>query len=194
MIKRRPSIRLAGMAFLTLSGFLLAGPPAPDNQRENVPADRGWIGIMLEDSQPRGPRVVDVFPGGPAAFGGVHLGDVLIRIGGASVTSAAEATSALERLAPRQQKTITVERRGKSLELKLIPDSLAEFRGRYVSEMMRRDPRHPKYAEHPGISGSDMSIELVRRLFEQHERLERSLNDVLKELHELRRELRTLKK
>jgi hypothetical protein len=73
-------------------------------------------------------------------------------------------------------------------------DSLAEFRERYINEMMRRDPRHPKYAAHPGISDSDMSAEVVRRLFEQHERMERTLHDVLKELHELRQEVRALKK
>jgi membrane-associated protease RseP (regulator of RpoE activity) len=210
-------MKIATLGLLTACGLLLSevGPPFSSSQRRsdskaptrvamqesstkapetNAQPDRGWIGVMLEDSNGQGARVVDVFPGGPAAFAGVRKGDILTRIGGASVTSAADATSAVERLAPRQQTTMTIDRRGKTLELKLNPESLADFRERYITEMMRRDPRHPKYAEHPGISESDMQAEVVRRLFEQHERLERSLNEVLKELHELRQEVRALKK
>jgi len=160
----------------------------------DAPADRGWIGVMLEDSKGQGARVVDLFPGGPAAFARVRAGDVVTKIGGTPVSSAADATTAVEQLTPRQQVTITVDRRGKPVELKVQVDSLADFRERYINEMMRRDPRHPKYAAHPGISDSDMSAEVVRRLFEQHERLERSLHEVLKELHELRQEVRALKK
>ena len=167
---------------------------APEGKPTDAAADRGWIGVMLEDAKGQGVRVVDVFPGGPAAFGRVRAGDVVTKVGGTPVSSAADATTAVERLAPGQQAIVTVERRGKPVELKVQVDSLADFRERYINEMMRRDPRHPKYAAHPGVSDSDMSAEVVRRLFEQHERMERSLHEVLKELHELRQEVRALKK
>jgi predicted metalloprotease with PDZ domain len=149
---------------------------------------------MLEDANGQGARVVNVFPAGPAAVARLRTGDVVARVGDKLVSSAADATSAIEQLTPGQDATITVDRRGKSVELKVHVESHAEFRQRYINEMMRRDPRHPKYAEHPGVSEADMSAEVVRRLFEQHERLERSLNEVLKELHELRKEVNALKK
>jgi membrane-associated protease RseP (regulator of RpoE activity) len=174
--------------------LVVAMQQAAEGKPSDAAADRGWIGIMLEDANGQGARVVDVFPGGPAAFARVRGGDVVTKIGGTPVSSAADATAAVERLTPRQQAAITVNRRGKPVELKVQVDSLADFRERYVGEMMRRDPRHPKYAAHPGISDSDMSAEVVRRLFEQHERMERTLHDVLKELHELRQEVRALKK
>ncbi len=210
------STKLVGIAFLALSCFLLAGPQLPSKSRQqradgtvavamqepsgqaterkrDARPDHGWIGVMLQDDQGHA-RVADVFPAGPAAFAGVRAGDVVTAVAGATVSSAADATSAIERLAPRQQTTISIERHGKTRELKVIPDSLAEFRDRFVNEMMHRDPRHPKYGEHPGVSATDMQAEVIRRLFEQHERLERGLNEVLKELHELRQEVRALKK
>jgi membrane-associated protease RseP (regulator of RpoE activity) len=220
MLKPTRSFWILGIGFVAAGGLLLADsrPPVPAPARSgdaktplvvalqqpatqaaegkpaDAAADRGWIGVMLEDANGQGARVVDVFPGGPAAFARVRGGDVVTKIGGTPVSSAADATTAVERLAPRQQATIVVNRRGKPVELKVQVDSLTDFRERYVNEMMRRDPRHPKYAAHPGISESDMSAEVVRRLFEQHERMERSLHEVLKELHELRQEVRALKK
>jgi membrane-associated protease RseP (regulator of RpoE activity) len=167
--------------------------PRTQDGKEAVP-DRGWIGLMLEDSNGQGAKVVNVFPGGPAAFAGVRAGDVVTRIGGTSVASAAAATTAIEQIAPHQQSAITVERKGRTLELKVPVDSLNDFRGRYINEMVHRDPRHPKYAAHPGISETDMSAEVVRRLFEQHERMERALNELTKEVHELRQEVRALRK
>jgi len=217
MLKATP-IRFAALGLLTVCGLLLADsrPPAsaprPSTdakapvaiamQQEpasrapegNAQPDRGWIGVMLEDHQGQGARVVEVFPAGPAAFGGVRAGDILTRVGQTQVTSAVAASAAIEQATPKQEIALTVERHGKSVELKVQVDSMGEFRGRYIQEMLRRDPRHPKYATHAGISESDMQAEVVRRLFEQHERLERTLNEVLKEVHELRQEVRALKK
>ncbi len=219
MLKATLPIKIAALGLLAAGGLLLAGsrPPASGPQRavdpkapvvlarqepakasEGKPADatpdRGWIGLMLEDNKGQGARVVDVFPAGPAAFGGVRAGDVITRIGQTQVSMAATATTAIEQATPRQPISVTVERRGRSVELKVVVDSLAEFRERYINEMVRRDPRHPKYAAQPGVSESDISAEVVRRLFEQHERLERTLHEVLKEVHELRQEVRALKK
>ena len=39
--------------------------PSPD---ESAEADRGWMGLMVEEAAGDGLRVKDVFPGGPAAF------------------------------------------------------------------------------------------------------------------------------
>ncbi|HXY34767.1 MAG TPA: PDZ domain-containing protein [Planctomycetaceae bacterium] len=216
-MKLAAPVKLAGLGALTVCGLLLAdsqrtgpAPQAPTNAKPpivvamqepaakpaegNAAPDRGWIGLMLEDASGQGARVVDVFPGGPAAVARVRPGDVITRVGQTAVTSAAAAASAVEEAAPRQQIALTVDRKGKSVELKVAVDSMADFRERYITEMMRRDPRHPKYAAHPGISEADMQAEVVRRLFEQHERLERALNEVLKEVHELRQEVRALKK
>lgn len=222
MLKLVQSVCLTGTGLLAIGAFLSAGSSPSSSQtrtpqrlvetksplvvamqesetkiekpRGDATTDRGWIGVMLEDNKGQGSRIIDVFPAGPAAFAGVRVGDVLVRVGDTVVDSHAAATAAIEGVAPGKQTSLTIERRGKTLELKVKVESLAEFRAHYVTEMMRRDPRSHTYARHHGVSEADMSAELVRRLFEQHERLERSLHEVLKEVRELRQEVRALKK
>jgi membrane-associated protease RseP (regulator of RpoE activity) len=217
MLKLMQSLGVAGVGLLAATALLRAGSPqsGPSTPASPPPAarmvvamqeqaaqtppktaepDHGWIGLMLTDSKGQGARVVDIFPAGPAAFAGIHVGDVLTRVGDTAVTSHESASAAIERLTPRQPVTVTVDRDGHAVEVKVKVDSLSEFRQRYVYEMLHRDPRHPQYGTHPGVSESDMSAEVVRRLFEQHERLERTLHEVLKEVHELRQEVRALKK
>ena len=164
--------------------------PTPRRALANI----GWIGVSLENAKGQEVRVKDVFPGGPAAFARVRAGDVLLKIADANVDSRDAAEAAIERLVPRRQTSLTIRRQGKAVELKITPDSLAEFREHYISEMMRRDPRDPKYGQHHGVSEADMSVELVRRLFEQHQRLETTLNALTREIQALRKEVRALQK
>jgi membrane-associated protease RseP (regulator of RpoE activity) len=154
----------------------------------------GWIGVMLEDAKGQEIRVKNVFPGGPGAFAGVRAGDVLLKIGSANIDSRDAAEAAIKRLVPRRATILTIRRQGKAVELKITPDSLADFREHYVGEMMRRDPRDPKYAERHGVSEADMHIELIRRLFEQHHRMESSLLELTREIQALRKEVRALQK
>jgi prefoldin subunit 5 len=171
-----------------------AGAASQESASRSFLSNMGWIGVMVKDAKPTGAHVDAVFPGGPAAFAGVRVGDVLVRIGTTDVHSTQEAEAAIERLTPQQQTVLTVERNRKTAELKVIPGSLAEFQQEYVKEMLRRDPRDPKYAKHHGVSQADMSAELVRRLFEQNERLDRSLNEIAKEVHALRKQVAALQK
>jgi predicted metalloprotease with PDZ domain len=157
-------------------------------------ANSGWIGVSLEDAKGQEVLVKDVFPAGPAAFAGVRAGDVLLKVEGAPVDSRDTAQAAIERLVPQRQSSLTVGRKGKAVELKVIPDSLAEFRQRYIGEMLRRDPRDPKYGQRHGVSDADMHVELIRRLFEQHQRLESSLHELTQEVQALRKEVRALQK
>jgi len=155
-------------------------------------ASMSWVGVMLEDHE--GVRVKAVFPAGPAAFAGVHVGDVLLKVDTTNVDSTNAAEAAIERLAPGQAITLTIRRHGKAVELKVTPDSLEEFRKRYTGEMLRRDPRDPRYGQHHGVSDADLQVEVVRRLFEQHERLETTLLELKSEIQALRKEVRALQK
>ena len=209
------TIYLAAAAILVIGTYLLAQGNRQPSERASAPrvlamqqaqtesqtnpsgsslSKAGWIGVMLEDVKGGNVRVKDVFPGGPAAFAGVRAGDVLVKIGGANVDSKDKAEAAVERLVPRRQAPLTVRRHGKTVELKITPDSLADFRERYVKEMVRRDPRDPKYGQFHGVSEADMSVEVIRRLFEQHQRMETALNDVTRELQALRKEVHALQK
>jgi len=215
MLKPFPMICLATAAIPLAGAFLLAQgagertpprstpvvlamqesrPAAQESAAHSPVASAGWIGVILQDNQGHGARVEAVFPGGPAAFSGVRVGDVLVRIGSTDVNSSQDAQTAIERLTPQKQTELSVQRSRKTAELKVIPGSLADFRQDYVGEMLRRDPRDPKYGMHHGVSEADMTAEVVRRLFEQNERLARSLNDVANEVHALRKQVAALQK
>ncbi len=185
-----PDVRLSSPVLIAMQASRpAASQPAPHLPLSNV----GWIGVMLDENKAQGVRVTSVFPGGPAALAGVRVGDILLRVADVDLVSTQNAEAAIERLVPQKRASLKVMRAGRAVELKVIPGSLAEFKQDYINEMMRRDPRDPKYGMHHGISEADIQAELVRRLFEQHERLDRSLHEVLKELQALRQEVATLK-
>jgi hypothetical protein len=167
--------------------------PSEAPKRPTV-SQAGWIGVVLDEHKGEGVRVKSVFPAGPAAFAGVREGDILVRIGDANLDSTASAEAAIERLVPGRRSLLTIQRRGKTVELKITPDSLADFRQHYLSEMLRRDPRDPRFGQLHGVSEADMSVEVVRRLFEQHQRLETTLIELTKEIDALRKEVRALRK
>jgi len=157
--------------------------------REPVSAS-GWIGVMLEHKKGEGIRIVNVFPGGPAAFAGARAGDVLEKIGATTPASIEAAIETIERTAPKQPLSLTVRRDGKPLELKATVGNLMEFHGHYANEMLRRDPRDPNFGLQHGVTEADMSVEVVRRIFEQNQRTDTTLQLILEELHALRKELR----
>jgi len=215
MLRPFTTICLTAAAIVVIGAYLLAqsgrqpgaAPSAPlvlamqepsATAQEKPPtsplANAGWIGLMLEDNNGHGVRVASVFPGGPAAFAGVRAGDDLLKVGSTNIDSRNAAETAIEGLVPKRATSVTVHRHGKAVELRITPKSLAEFRERYISEMLRRDPRDPKYGERHGVSEADMHVELVRRLFEQHQRLETTLIELTKEIQALRKEVRALQK
>lgn len=169
-------------------------PASPKEGARAAASDAGWVGTMLEEVPGEGVRVVNVFPGGPAAFAGLRTGDVLVKIGETSANSLSVATGAIEKLAPGKQTTLSVKRKGKAFDLKVTAGSLNEFHARYTAEMLRRDPRDPNFHHQHGVSEADMSVELVRRLFEQNHRLELKLQAVLDEVQALRKEVRESRK
>ncbi len=153
-------------------------------------ADRGWIGLMVEEDAEHAIRVADVFPGGPSAFASIRQGDVLLEVAGTKIRSEKQLAETVEKLKPGQDMVVIVQRGERKRSLKIRVGSLREFHEHYAREMWRRDPRNPNYTESLGVSQADLTVEMFRRLFEQNERLERSLLAVRQEVSELRRELK----
>src|SRR5690349_13231422 len=142
MLNRWCAVGLALTGLLGLGAFLVAGGREPNSLpkkpaqadpplviamqegeanpkvqgQHKAAADRGWIGVMLEKQNGGGLRVVSVFPGGPAAFAGVRVGDVLVRIAGMPADSVDVATEAIERVAPQHPVVLTIQRRGKLVD------------------------------------------------------------------------------
>lgn len=163
--------------------------PLAQSPGESPEADRGWVGVMVEQGTDGGLLVKDVFPGGPGAFARLRKGDALVRIGDVSIRNEEELASAVEQLQPGDEAVVVVLRNDQEQTLRLRVGSLRKFHEHYGREMWRRDPRDPGFADSHGVSQADLSIELARRLFEQNERLETSLHDLRQELAALRRDL-----
>ncbi len=160
---------------------------------ESPEKDRGWIGLMVENGPDGAIRVADVFPGGPGAFGRIRQGDILLEVAGTKIQSEEQLAKTVEQLKPGQEVAVVVQRDKQKQALKVRVGSLREFHEHYVREMLRRDPRNPNYTKSLGVSQEDLNIEMFRRLFEQNERLERSLLAVRHELGEIRQELKAKK-
>lgn len=91
-----------------------------------------WIGVLLEDpfiaqtqGEPwdpaRGAVVRRVFPGSPASEAGARPGDRIVAIGGRPARDNFEALDAALDLETGREATVTVERDGRSLDLKMTP-------------------------------------------------------------------------
>ena len=160
---------------------------------QSASTSAGWIGMMLENHDGQGAKVTAIFPGGPAAMAGLRVEDVVEGVDGSKVSTAEAAISKIEGLKPGSKAKITVLRHGMRLELKTTTGDLKEFHENYIREMMSRDPRDPNYAQFHGISDKDISIEVTRRLFDQNQRLETLLHDVLDEVQALRMEVGALR-
>ncbi len=193
-------LKFSGLAAaLVLAGLALSQGPtgvAADKQAAAT-ADKpsaGWIGVVLEEKSDGGAVVKKVFPGGPAATAGVRTGDKVVRVGKKQLDSDKALIEAIETTAPGTAVTIGVVRDGDEVELVAVVGSLRKFHQNYIAEMSRRNLHDPNSTKFAGISEKDMNAEMFRRLMEQNQRLEVTMHAVLKEVQELREEVRALKK
>jgi len=98
-------------------------------------ARAGHLGVALEEHRSGKLVVTDLEPGSPAAAAGLRVGDVLLKIGGATVKSLEAAREWLLAQSPGEPKTLQISRSGKKLslpvEFNLVsrPMALAERRG-----------------------------------------------------------------
>jgi serine protease Do len=89
---------------------------------------RGYIGATIQDVTPgiaaslgapahSGALVAELAPGGPAQKAGLQPGDVVLRVGGVSVTSAAGLTRRIAAARPDETVVLKVRRAGRALDL-----------------------------------------------------------------------------
>jgi putative serine protease PepD len=84
-----------------------------------APQAVGYLGVSTSDpaDNSRGAEVVDVVAGGPAAKGGLQIGDVVTDVDGQEVVGSNGLVGVLRQLEPGTKVTVTVERDGKSQKL-----------------------------------------------------------------------------
>ncbi len=81
--------------------------------------ERGWLGVSVQDREPRreGVVVADVERGGPAARAGLRPGDIVTAVNGQAVGTARALTSAVATAAPDSRVKLAVHRGSQTLDL-----------------------------------------------------------------------------
>ncbi|SDN23659.1 serine protease Do [Desulfonauticus submarinus] len=99
--------------------------------KKNKKVRRGWLGVTIQDvdentakalglEKAKGALVASVTPGDPADKAGVKPGDVIIAVNGRPVEDSSDLTRKIGNLLPGTKITISVWRKGKIKELKVI--------------------------------------------------------------------------
>ena len=86
---------------------------------------RAYLGTIPDYAQgdTKGVKLSGVSPIGPAAKAGVKAGDIIIKLGGKDIANIYDYTYVMGDLKIGTQTTITVQREGKEVELKITPGS-----------------------------------------------------------------------
>ena len=93
---------------------------------------RGWIGVEPSELSPElaetfgvkateGVIVTGVLQDGPGALGGMRPGDVILRVGGASINNVPNLLSTVAALKPGEPATFEVQRANQLMELSVVP-------------------------------------------------------------------------
>jgi Tol biopolymer transport system component len=105
---------------------------APDYVAMDAPKNQGtrtglrvYLGTIPDYSQGdiKGVKLSGVSPVGPAAKAGVKAGDIIIKLGGKDVQNIYDYTYVMGEIKIGAETTITVQREGKPVELKIMPGS-----------------------------------------------------------------------
>jgi serine protease Do len=81
--------------------------------------ERGWLGVSVEDRD-EGVLIATVDQSGPAARAGVHVGDEVVAINGATVNSSRGLIRAVAAVAPGENARVTVRREGQTMEFPVV--------------------------------------------------------------------------
>ena len=106
--------------------------PAPDYIAMEAPKNSGvrtglraYLGTIPDYAQgdTKGVKLSGVSPIGPAAKAGVKAGDIIIKLGGKDIANIYDYTYVMGDLKIGKETTITVQREGKEVEMKITPGS-----------------------------------------------------------------------
>ncbi len=99
--------------------------------KEKGRAERGWLGVSLEEEEGR-LRISDVVDKSPAAEAGLKEGDLILSLNGQEVQNAEYFSRQIRSRRPGEEVSLKIERRGKTQEVKVKL-------GAYPEEEARRE-------------------------------------------------------
>lgn len=145
--------------------------------------DKAWLGVLLQPTDRPGAIIAAVYPESPAARAGLRPGDILVRIGETSVSTAERTGEAIERLEPGKPVELVVVRDG---ERKAVPVRLGDLETFHERKVERGFADDSEQRSENGPAELRMLIENQRRLAVRQQRLERIVLELAREVKQLR--------
>ncbi len=156
---------------------------------ENTP----WLGVVLNQAEEgqQGVQVAQIFPSGPAARAGLRSGDVLVQIAGQDVTSPEVAAQMIEKAKANEPIELVVLRGEQRQTITATLGNRQDFLFEQRQSNQNQGQGEAGSFEFEGSSIPDhaMMLEQHRHFASQHERIEMKLDQVLKELAALRKQM-----
>lgn len=172
-----------------------------------------WLGVYVDDNED-GPVITQVYPNGPAAQAGLRRGDVVVQFNNEDVTDSEELVAWIEDERPHSRAHFTVLRDGEEMELTAtLGDrnqvvargqnqnseqrfSQRESRAWQDDRNQRQDRNYTEFRDDQRNDGRGYSsynypgrgqqMQESRQANDQHQRLERMIEELRDEVRELR--------
>lgn len=159
--------------------------------------DSAWLGVYLEEDEAdvKGAKITQVFPGGPAARGGLHAGDVITMVADEKIASPSDLIAAIAGMAPQTEVQFVIQRNDAEEKLAVTLGAQHAFAqgGGDASDAGGNRQYQPGHEAFDSVPPAAMQLEHDRRNAEQHQRIENEIRALREELKQLREELRQRK-
>ncbi len=122
-VARLMALIARGLVMRSVAPQFVASDSGPQRRRDT--ARRVYLGTIPDYAGEgiRGVKLSGVMKGGPAAKAGIQAGDVIVELAGKKVENIYDYTYALDALKIGQAAKIVVERKGKRIEMTIVPES-----------------------------------------------------------------------
>ncbi|MBA1277206.1 MULTISPECIES: DegQ family serine endoprotease [Pseudomonadaceae] len=142
-----------------------------DQLRADGKVSRGWLGVVIQEvnrdlaesfglERPAGALVAQVMDGGPAAKGGLRVGDVILSVDGKDIDMSADLPHMIGTIKPNTRAKLGIVRDGERETLTVTIGALPE-EGEGVAAA---DSRTEKSSNRLGVKVSELSAEQKRSL------------------------------
>jgi hypothetical protein len=150
-----------------------------------------WLGVVLNKAEEgkQGVEIRHIFPSGPAARAGLRSGDMLIQFEGKDVASPEDVAKLIAEGKVDEPIEVVVLRGEERFPIKTALANRSDFLldGPFSNDGQGQDGFGE--FDHSHVPDHAMMLEQHRNFAEQHERIEMKLDQVLKELADLRKQM-----
>lgn len=142
-----------------------------DQLRADGKVSRGWLGVVIQEvnrdlaesfglERPAGALVAQVMDGGPAAKGGLRVGDVILSVDGQDIDMSADLPHMIGTIKPNTRAKLGIVRDGERETLNVTIGALPEE----GEEVAATDNRTEKSSNRLGVKVTELSAEQKRSL------------------------------